>query len=469
MHSKQPHRKASGRFSSSSQLVLLTGVTLLAVVLRFYKLGEWSFWVDEISMIGRAVDFPNIPLFSRSATLAVMHYFLNWSGVDEWSARLIPSLIGMISIPVLYFPIRKIFDPWVALISVLLLAVSPWHLYWSQNARFYTSLLLFFNLSLLFFYLGMEKDRLWYLILSICFLGLAFFERHIALFLGPVMVGYLVLLKLLSFELPVGLRFRNIGVLSLPVLVCAPIAAPAFFNMTVDFVESYAELAQNSPFWTLAGSLYYIGIPTLIAGCLGLVFLYLQKNRAFLILGLGALIPMAATFVLSFFTYTANRYIFISLVCWLVLAAVGAAELIKQSQGTVRFLAAGMLLVLFFVPMSENTLYYQYQNGNRANWRAAVELVKQRKEDGDRVVSSKRAIAEYYLGEHVTSYNFVDLPDLDKSQTKVWFIVDNSGEVADPKFTQWIRRNATLVEVFDTHVEARNFRMRVYRYDPGMQ
>ena len=81
-----------------------------------------------------------------------------WLGVNEWNARLIPALLGVVSLPLLYFPIKKMFNPLVSLVAVLLLAFSPWHLYWSQNARFYVALLLFYTLALFLFYLGLEED-----------------------------------------------------------------------------------------------------------------------------------------------------------------------------------------------------------------------------------------------------------------------------------------------------------------------
>ena len=36
------------------QYVILTVIILLATALRFYKLGEWSMWIDEIYTINRA-------------------------------------------------------------------------------------------------------------------------------------------------------------------------------------------------------------------------------------------------------------------------------------------------------------------------------------------------------------------------------------------------------------------------------
>jgi hypothetical protein len=35
------------------QLPLLAAITLLALALRLYRLGEWSFWIDEVFTVNR--------------------------------------------------------------------------------------------------------------------------------------------------------------------------------------------------------------------------------------------------------------------------------------------------------------------------------------------------------------------------------------------------------------------------------
>ena len=40
---------------------LLLLITLLAAALRFYKLGEWSFWIDEIYTINHATAHFSTP------------------------------------------------------------------------------------------------------------------------------------------------------------------------------------------------------------------------------------------------------------------------------------------------------------------------------------------------------------------------------------------------------------------------
>src|ERR1044071_10257533 len=122
--------------------ILLSSITLFAALLRFYKLGEWSFWIDEIYTINHALAhfsspqlmLDNVPPARNWIPVSVIltAQVLNVWGVSEWSARMASVMIGVISIPILFFPVRRLLGDWVALISALLLAISPWHIFWSQ-------------------------------------------------------------------------------------------------------------------------------------------------------------------------------------------------------------------------------------------------------------------------------------------------------------------------------------------------
>ena len=154
------------------QYIALIAITAFAFVLRFYKLDVWSFWVDELTTVYAARDI--LSNFSLDLTTAILnhpftsiliHFVFNIFGISELSARLAPLIIGVLSIPILYFPVRKVYGVPVALLFSIMLAVSRWHLYWSQNARFYVMLLLLFSLALFAFYFAMEEDRPGYVIL----------------------------------------------------------------------------------------------------------------------------------------------------------------------------------------------------------------------------------------------------------------------------------------------------------------
>jgi hypothetical protein len=128
-----------------------------------------------------------------------------------------------------------------------------------------------------------------------------------------------------------------------------------------------------------------------------------------------------------------------------------------------------VLLILLLEPLSEDVLYYQYQNGNRDDWKAAFELIKRDKQPGDLVALADNVHGEYYLHEPTENIYRLDLESLAGGNQRVWFIEDiNLGDKM-PRKLHWIQTNARLVANFDVYVRARNFKMRVYLYDPGEQ
>lgn len=454
-------------FSNSrvAQSLLLIGITLFAMLLRLYKLGEWSFWGDELISVRRATEMVGFNLVLTQISQILIALSLRLFGTSEWSARLAPALIGVITVPVLYFLVRSIYGNSVGLLSSLFLALSSWHLYWSQNARFYTTILLFYTIALVALYHGFEKNRPWYLLLSMLFLGLAVRERMFTLVFVPIVVGYLLAIKFLRFEKPPGLHRNNLLLLIIPGVIVGLLVSWRFIQDPSQWSQTFAWV-NNNPLWILSGSVFYLTIPTLAMGTVGGAYLLIKKDRAALLFSIAAVFPLLAILALSFVQYTANRYVFVSLTSWIVLAGVGVRELFAQTRGLSRILAAGTLLILVLEPLSENVLYYQYQHGNRDNWKAAFAYIEHNKEAGDRVAVFSNLHGAYYSKEKTMNINLMDFDSLGVSNQRIWFIEDmNLGE-KNPRALQWILNHTELKANFDVHVRARNFKMRVYLYEP---
>lgn len=450
------------------ELALLLSITLVAVFLRFFKLGEWSFWGDEIFSIGTKEDGFNYSLWRRSLAVDLIHVATAALGTSEWSARLVPALIGIISIPVLYFLIRKAFGTPVALAASALLAVSPWHLYWSQNARFYSLLLLFYSLALLTFYLGIENDRPLLLVLSLLFFGLGARERLVALFFIPTIISYLLLMVFLRFERPAGFRLRNVLLIFSPMVVLGLILAGPYLLNFKDMLVGFGR-TNNNPFWIFSGVVYYIGLPVVSLAAFGAIFFLLQRNRGALFFVLGAAIPLTGIMIASIFVYTANRYVFVSLTSWLILAGMAVSELFTRLRREGRLLAVGVMAVLILASTGEVFLYYQYQNGNRPDWKAAFQFIQERQLPGDLVVSSDREIGEYYLQDKPLPLSRFEPDQALASTNRFWIVEDMMVDELYPQKARWVEENARLMAAFDVIVHARNFKMRVYLFDPHLE
>jgi len=93
---------ASWMLNPFSEWILLTSLTLLAALLRFTHLGTWSFWGDEVFSLSGYSDG-----FVQSTSVTLIHLTTYLLGENEWSARLVPAIVGTLSVPLLYFPIRR--------------------------------------------------------------------------------------------------------------------------------------------------------------------------------------------------------------------------------------------------------------------------------------------------------------------------------------------------------------------------
>jgi mannosyltransferase len=330
------------------QATLLVSITLLAAALRFFKLGQWSFWGDEIYTVRDAMRVMNESKLNGLSFL-MTGISLNLFGTSEWSARLASAVIGIVSVPVLFFPARKMLGPAIALGAVLLLALSPWHLYWSQNARFYTAILLFYTLALFAFYFWLEEDRPKYLVAFLVFAGLAVLERLFALFLAPVIGVYLLMLLLLPVPKPAGFTRRNLALMIVPGTALALYLAWPHISDLPGLLSKFARI-NNNPLWIIAGIVFYIRIPIILLGAAGMITLFMQRSRAGLLLASAAVVPVLGIALLSLFTYTANRYAFVTLSSWVILASVAAIYLFTSSKA--KLVAASVLLLLMVDPLS---------------------------------------------------------------------------------------------------------------------
>ena len=453
--------------SEVGQVAILIIITAFALILRLYKIGEWSFWGDEVitvnSLQALSGQFPQLGMrVSNYLIFIPMTIF----GVSEWSARLAPALVGVLTVPVLFFLVRRVYGAGVATLSALLLSLSTWHLYWSQNARFYTTLLLFYILAMFMFYMGIEKDRPLYLILSLIFFGLAVQERLFSAALVPIAATYLIMIKWLPYEKPAGFKLRNILILLVPSALGGLAFGLPYLLHPEKWLKTFSWI-NNSPFWIIAGVVYYIGLSLIVIGIVSALYMLIKFDRAALLLSLAALFPFLAIVGLSFFQYTANRYVFVSLPPIIILASVGIQRIFSSVSGSGRWLVLGLLLILIFEPMSENILYYTYQFGNRENGKAAFEYIQTHRKPGDRVALTDPSVGEYYLGETVLRVRRLDFNNLPVKDSRIWLIEDNNMVEKSPEAVRWLQENADLEAIYDNQVRGRNFIMRIYLYQAG--
>ena len=126
-------------------------IALVASGLRFYRLGQLSFWYDEVvtMRLARSASVGELinRLFEIDATRAPLHPFvlqiwLRLLGTSEFAARSFSALCGIATVVLIYQIGRAAFDSRTGLWAAWLAALSPLLVVYSREARMYAWLVL---------------------------------------------------------------------------------------------------------------------------------------------------------------------------------------------------------------------------------------------------------------------------------------------------------------------------------------
>lgn len=170
--------------------VLLAAVVVLGAALRFATLSTQSIDLDE--SVTFALLHPGLSGMLRSIprteSTPPVYYVLAWAwtrifGTSEAGLRSLSALTGTAMIPLAYDTARRLACRWAGLIAATLTAVSPWLIWYSQEARAYS---LFALLALASFaaFLAVLEQPSWRALAGWSVLsGLALATHYFAVFL----------------------------------------------------------------------------------------------------------------------------------------------------------------------------------------------------------------------------------------------------------------------------------------------
>ena len=132
-------------------------IILLALSLRCYRLHGQSLWADEGN--SAALALRSLPSITRDAAHDIhpplyyylLHIWVRLWGNSETALRSLSALAGTILVYVTYLLGRVLFHRRVAYAAAFLAAISPFQIYYSQEARMYILVALWSALAVLFF------------------------------------------------------------------------------------------------------------------------------------------------------------------------------------------------------------------------------------------------------------------------------------------------------------------------------
>jgi mannosyltransferase len=155
-----------GSAVSGREVAFFAGLLLVALALRLYRLDSQSLWIDEVYQeyvaarpVRDIVRQYSLRADGGPLSLLISHFFVS-SMVPEWTARLPSAIFGVLAVIATALVGRTILPGPIPWLGAALLAVSPLHIWYSQEARWYAQWVCFTALSYLAFVHAVRRGGL---------------------------------------------------------------------------------------------------------------------------------------------------------------------------------------------------------------------------------------------------------------------------------------------------------------------
>ena len=149
---------ASTRLLGAYPSAAVAGLTVLAAVLRFARIGHQGFWFDEANTALLVHFSPGkmLGLLPQTESTPPLYYCIAWVwarifGFGEAGLRSLSAVAGVLTVPVAYAAAAKLISRRTGLIVAALVCTSPLLIWYSQEARSYELVVLLCATTLLTF------------------------------------------------------------------------------------------------------------------------------------------------------------------------------------------------------------------------------------------------------------------------------------------------------------------------------
>jgi mannosyltransferase len=443
--------------------LVLSAIILLAFILRFFDLGKESLWLDESSSYyltnvtspgevwTNAFNDRHPPLYNLAL------WAVRILGSNEFWLRFPSACAGVATIVVIFFLAREITNEKVGLISALLLAVSPFDIYYSQEARMYAFAVLFVALAYYAFFKAC-KSRQWFdwTLFGVACAAAFYSHFYTAFAIMTMFIGYFIM-RIHEFDfskwngkigsinsiIPNDFKMFVLGdfvafVLVLPIIGSFLHQNQYFsahtFNWGLDI--------WSIPFATFSDFSFsndIVAVVFIILMCLGLVLLWRLNSLMTITLGILLFIPVVISMYMSSSIPFNVRYHLYLLPLFLVIVGIGIERLvgyINKNKGV--YVALTLIILLSIMPLAA-----YYSNFQKEDWRGFSANLQNITHPGDIIVPLPGYMIqplEYYYSnqsdgtfiKYINSYNVSGFNSINNETGAVYFVVTWDIQAADP-------------------------------------
>lgn len=468
--------KRSGQYprrgAVDTSALTLAAVLLLAAALRIYGLFEWPLEQDELYTVRDSLGFNIAVHYKRPLYFLLQHVILQTLPPSVPVLRTMPFMFGVAGVLATWYLAKHAFGTTAALVSALLVAVAPWHIYASQFARYWTLVYLLAALTYLLLLKGLDDDRprTHLLTLLILLLG-AFTHPTFAFPVAGVVIGLLLVSKDGQFKLSWPTRrawtylwgpVLALGTVGIVVLAAAGEGALSF--RTTRDLTSVARVVPSIVEW--------LSPVLVIAAVLGAIHQALSRRttdrRWSVMTVLGCVVGLGLLLAMSALNDVYNIYFTAALP--LVFVTIGGLVQRLEKSSTIRSpaVAVGCAAVLI-AAMLPGTVSH-LSDGTRFDYRPVFEYIRKSGDEQRPVVGWPAVVHRHYAADLPYKRLRLDPEFLQatlEAEGNFWLILRKRryGIVGSPSYQvlRWIGGNCKEVrEFFRPRIDYREYRLQLY-------
>jgi uncharacterized membrane protein len=389
------------------EYLLLAGLILLATALRFCRLGEWTLEGDEIFTLRDSLN-PRLGN-SRPLLYFMNHYLVSpLVPLDELGLRLLPALFGVLAVPALYFAVRRLVGGRAALFGALFVAVNHYHLYQSQNARYWSLVFLLSAVYPFVIYLGVRDRNPRQLALGILTAVLAVMAHPTSILLIGGL-GFFLATQLRREHLTRLWSYRRARWGALLAVILGGVITARYVAILREWIyvrpgmRVRDHLLQSATLGVkqigiLLSYLDGLTLPLVLAGALGTYLLWRGRDRELALLLVCLFIfPVGFILLVSLRTSVGTTYLIPSLPVFFVGAGVFLDRLASLDWELRQRWLLPAAFAAMIIAAGAPTLISQYRDGRRHDFRGAAHWLGERMAPGDIVFSDQSNVMTYYL------------------------------------------------------------------------
>jgi len=403
--------------------IFIASILIIAIVVRYWGLGEKSLWIDEFiaySIAGKKsfIDSYIYMLAENSPPIyyLYLHFWIKTFGSSEFMLRLSAFIPGIIALPVLYLLAKKHFTKQTALGTLVLAALSPAMLYYSQEARPYCLLLLFSIISL-FLWVALinqinEKDIKDKVLVKYCIFSLlTIFTHYWGFVLVISQLFYLVLFAAVK-------KYSLHKIITSSYYILLPSIAYACFHYSLldkykAVIGNYTRICSGSPLELIFKQIFYNNYIFLLILII-LILLNIKEFKNFILFEfyekkfnspviylsyLLILIISAYLFVDKYSPILHPRHIIFTVPIAYLLISYVLNSIFNEKKAAVFCIFSAAIIFLgiyLFVPQKINDRYFTYYKMPKQEWKEASLYLLSQPLNKDTLIIIDRDRAFYY-------------------------------------------------------------------------